>query len=104
MMTTMAQTHSPYPVGMQQHAGVPPHMVGVPQHPQQGQPTSGMPPQMHMAASGPGGPQMSHPGAMMGGMPSGMNGPNTHAMQHISPQQQAYLQQQQRLACEYGPA
>lgn len=101
MMTSLAQAHSPYPVGLQ-HPGVPQgHMAGVPHNPgQQGQPGPGMPQQMHMGVSGPG-PQVSQPGAMMGGMPPGSVGPSAHALQHLNPnQQQALYQQQQAMACK----
>lgn len=104
MMTTLAQTHAPYPPGMQQHPGMPPHMAGVP-HNQPGQPGPGMPQQMHMV-SGPGGPQVTQAGTMMGVMPPGAGGPNAHALQHLNPgQQQAHMFQQQQQAqaqqCQY---
>lgn len=84
-------------------------MAGV--HPQQGVPPGqGMPQQaFQMAVSGPGGPHMTQPGAMMGGIPPGMAGPggaNAHAMQHLNPNQamfQQQQQQQQQLACMYIP-
>jgi hypothetical protein len=99
MMTSLAQSHSPYPGGIQQHPGVPQGhpMAGVPHNPgqqMQGQP--GMNPQMHMGVSGPGGPQVSQAGALMGGMPPGAGGPSAHALQHLNPQaQQAQMYQQQ---------
>jgi hypothetical protein len=67
-----------------------------------GQP--GMAPQMHMGVSGPGGPQVSQAGAMMGGIPQGAGGPNAHALQHLNPgaAQQAQMYQQQ-MACESIP-
>lgn len=56
-----------------------------------------MPQQMHMGVSGPGGPQVSQAGALMGGMPPGAGGPSTHALQHLNPgqAQQAQMYQQQ---------
>lgn len=79
-------------------------MAGVPHNPGQqipGQP--GMNPQMHMGGvSGPGGPQVSQAGALIGGMPPGVGGPSAHALQHLNPgqAQQAQLYQQQQLACK----
>lgn len=99
-MTSLAQAYSPHPGGI--HPGVPqghpmPHNQG-----QQGQP--GMPQQMHMGVSGPGGPQVSQAGALMGGMPPGAGIPSAHALQHLNPnqaaQQQQMLQQQQQMACK----
>lgn len=96
-MSSLQQPHPPYPVGIQ-HQGVPQgHMAGMP-HNQgpQGQQGPGMPQQMHMGVSGPGGPQVTQAGAMMGGMPPGAGVPNAHALQHLNPnQQQAIFQQQQ---------
>jgi hypothetical protein len=106
MMSLGPQSHSPYPGAMQQHPGVPQGhpMAGMPHN--QGQQIPGQPgmnPQMHMV-SGPGGPQVSQAGAMMGGMPPGAGGPSQHALQHLQPgaaQQAAYLQQQQQqMACK----
>jgi hypothetical protein len=61
-------------------------------------------PQMHMGVSGPGGPQVSQPGAMMGGMPPGAGGPSAHALQHLNPNQaqqaQMFQQQQQQQMCK----
>jgi hypothetical protein len=81
-------------------------MAGVPHNPGQqvpGQP--GMPQQMHMGVSGPGGPQVSQAGAMMGGMPPGAGGPSAHALQHLNPgqaqQQQAQMFQQQQAMCKF---
>ena len=57
-----------------------------------------MNPQMHMGVSGPGVPQVSQAGVMMGGMPPGAGGPSQHALQHLNPgaaQQAAFLQNQQ---------
>lgn len=97
---SLAQSHSPYPAGIQQHPGGVPQghpMAGVPHAPGQqipGQP--GMPQQMHMGVSGPGGPQVTQAGALMGGMPPGAGGPSAHALQHLNPgQQQAQMYQQQ---------
>jgi len=78
-------------------------MAGMPQHQGQqmpGQP--GMAPQMHMGVSGPGGPQISQPGAMMGGMQPGTGVPSAHALQHLNPAaaQQAQMYQQQ-MACKF---
>lgn len=75
-------------------------MAGV-QHPGQqvpGQP--GMPQQMHMGVSGPGGPQVTQ--AMMGGMPPGAGGPSAHALQHLNPGQAQQAQQiyQQQAMCK----
>ena len=69
MMTSLAQSYSPHPGGIQQHPGVPQGhpMAGVPHNQGQqvpGQP--GMPQQMHMGVSGLEGPQVSQAGAMMG--------------------------------------
>lgn len=97
------QSHSPYPVGLQ-HQGVPQgHMAGMPHNQgQQGQPGPGMPQQMHMGVSGPGGPQVTQAGAMMAGMPPGAGGPNAHALQHLNPNQQAAMfQQQQQMSKPY---
>lgn len=101
-MTSLAQNHSPYPGGIQ-HPGVPQGhpMAGVPHNPGQqmpGQP--GMNPQMHMGVSGPGGPQVSQAGAMMGGMPPGAGGPSAHAMQHLNPQTQQAQQMYQQQMCK----
>jgi hypothetical protein len=107
MMTSLAQSYSPHPGGIQQHPGVPQGhpMAGVPHNPGQqvpGQP--GMPQQMHMGVSGPGGPQVSQAGAMMGGMPPGAGGPSAHALQHLNPgqaqQAQAQMYQQQAM-CKF---
>lgn len=105
MMTSLAQAYSPHPGGIQQHPGVSQgHPMAVPHNPgQQGQP--GMPQQVHMGVSGPGGPQVTQAGALMGGMPQGAGGPSAHALQHLNPNhaQQAQLlqQQQQAMACKY---
>ncbi|PQE17357.1 Topoisomerase II-associated PAT1 protein [Rutstroemia sp. NJR-2017a BVV2] len=87
-----------------QHPGVPQgHMAGMPHNPgHQGQPGQGMPQQMHMGVSAPGGPQVSQAGAMMAGMPPGAGGPNAHALQHLNPNQQALYQQQQQ-AMNFNP-
>jgi hypothetical protein len=103
---SVAPSHSPYPGGIQQHPGGPQGhpMAGVPHNmgqPMPGQPS--MPQQMHMGVSGPGGPQVSQAGALMGGMPPGAGGPSAHALQHLNPgQQQAQMYQQQmgQMACE----
>ena len=104
MMTSLAQSYSPHPGGIQQHPGAPQGhpMAGVPHNPGQqvpGQP--GMPQQMHMGVSGPGGPQVTQAGAMMAGMPPGAGGPSAHALQHLNPGQQAQAQmfQQQQAMC-----
>ena len=110
MMSSLAQTYSPHPGGIQQHPGVPQAhpMAGVPHNPGQqvpGQPA--MPQQMQMGVSGPGGPQVTQAGAMMGGMPPGAGGPSAHALQHLNPgqaQQQAQAQAQmyqQQAMCKY---
>ena len=105
---SLAQQHSPYPGGIQGHPGVPgAHpMAGMPHNQVQqmpGQP--GMVPQMHMGVSGPGGPQVSQAGALMGGMPPGAGGPSAHALQHLNPgaaQQAQLYQQQQQMACKFS--
>lgn len=97
----MAQSYSPHPAGLQ-HPGVAQGHPMAPGHPQQvvGQP--GMPPQMHMGVSGPGGPQVSQAGGLMGVMPPGVGGPGVPsaiALQHLNPNQaQLYQQQQQQQA------
>ena len=108
MMASVAQPYSPHPGALQQHPGMAPGhpMAG---HPQQGvQPSPGMTQQgfpMAVGVSGPGVPQVSQPGAMMGGMPPGISGPATNAMalQHLNPAlyQQQQQQQQQQMACTY---
>ena len=104
MMTSLAQSFSPHPGAIQQHPGVPQGhpMAGVPHPGQQvpGQP--GMPQQMHMGVSGPGGPQVTQAGAMMGGMPPGAGGPSAHALQHLNPGQAQQAQQmyQQQQMCK----
>jgi hypothetical protein len=62
-----------------------------------------MPQQMHMGVSGPGGPQVTQAGAMMGGMPPGAGGPSAHALQHLNPgqAQQAQMFQQQQAMCKF---
>ncbi len=105
MMTSLAQGYSPHPGGMQPHPGMAQgHPMAVPHNPgQPGQPGPGMPQQMHMGVSGPGGPQVSQAGAMMGGMPPGAGGPSQHALQHLNPnqaQQAQMFQQQQAMACK----
>lgn len=56
---------------------------------------------MHPGVSGPGGPQVSQAGPMMGAMPPGANGgqggpgmPNAHALSHLNPAQAHLFQQQ----------
>jgi hypothetical protein len=108
MMTSLAQSYSPHPGGIQKHPGVPQGhpMAGVgPHNPGQqvaGQP--GMPPQMQqMGVSGSGPAQVSQAGAMMGGMPPGAGGPSAHALQHLNPgsaQQAQIYQQQQAQMCK----
>ncbi|OLN86198.1 Transcriptional activator ptaB [Colletotrichum chlorophyti] len=67
---------------------------GMPHNPsQQGPPGGGMPHQMHMAVSGPGG--QVNPNQLMGGMPPGAGGPNAHALQHLNPAQNPMFQQNQ---------
>lgn len=109
MMTSVAQSYSPHPAGLQQHPGVAQGhpMSGV--LPQQGGPPGpGMPQQaFHMGVSGPGVQQASQTGAMMAGIPPGLNGPggpNAHALQHLNPNQALYQQQQQQqqMACTYS--
>ena len=67
--------------------------------------------QMHPGVSGPGGPQVSQAGPMMGGMPPGAGTagpggpmPNAHALSHLTPTQ-AHMFQQQAFPqnCEYFP-
>ncbi|KAI8252524.1 hypothetical protein K4K56_008968 [Colletotrichum sp. SAR 10_98] len=66
---------------------------GMPHNPnQQGPPGGGMPHQMHMAVSGPGG--QVNPNQLMGGMPPGAGGPNAHALQHLNPQNPMFQQNQ----------
>lgn len=101
MMTSLAQAHSsPHPGGIQHPGGFQGHpmqgAMAVPHSQGQGQP--GMPQQMHMGVSGPGGPQVSQAGALMGGMPPGAGGPSAHALQHLNPQAQMLQQQQQQAA------
>lgn len=74
------------------------------QHPN-GHPGAGMVQQMHPGVSAPGGPQVSQPGPMMGGMPPGAGtvgpggpggpGPNAHALSHLNPAQAHMLQNNQ---------
>ena len=102
MMTSLAQAHSsPHPGGIQHPGGFQGHpmqgAMAVPHSQGQGQP--GMPQQMHMGVSGPGGPQVSQAGALMGGMPPGA-GPSAHALQHLNPQAQMLQQQQQAAMCK----
>ncbi|KAE8442046.1 hypothetical protein EG329_003903 [Mollisiaceae sp. DMI_Dod_QoI] len=109
MMTSLAQGYSPHPGGMQPHPGMAQgHPMAVPHNPgQPGQPGPGMPQQMHMGVSGPGGPQVSQAGAMMGGMPPGAGGPSQHALQHLNPnqaQQAQMFQQQQAMAFAGNPS
>ncbi len=103
-MSSLAQTYSQHPGGMQQqHPGMAQgHPMAVPHNPgQQGQPGPGMQ-QMQMGVSGPG-PQVSQGGAMMGGMPPGAGGPSQHALHHLNPgqAQQAQFMQQQQAMCKY---
>jgi hypothetical protein len=102
MMTSMAQSYSPHPAGMQVPGVGQGHPMG-PGHLQQGgQPGPGMPPQMHMGVPGAGGPQVTQAGSMLGGMPAGAmgpGGPSVHALQHLNPNQ-AQLYQQQQMACK----
>ncbi|CRK10860.1 hypothetical protein BN1723_009194 [Verticillium longisporum] len=96
MMTSMGPSFAGHPAGMHQHPGVPGHPMapGMPHNPsQQGAPGGGMPQQMHMAVSGPGG--QVNPAAMMGGMPPGAGAPNAHALQHLNPAQAQMFQQGQ---------
>lgn len=107
-MMSLAQSHSPYPAGIQQHPGVPQGhpMAGMPHNPGQQVPgQQGMPQQMHMGVSGPGGPQVSQAGALMGGMPPGSGGPSAHALQHLNPGQPQqggpmYQQQMGQMGCK----
>ncbi|KAF3344013.1 PTAB protein [Verticillium dahliae] len=95
-MTSMGPSFAGHPAGMHQHPGVPGHPMapGMPHNPsQQGAPGGGMPQQMHMAVSGPGG--QVNPAAMMGGMPPGAGAPNAHALQHLNPAQAQMFQQGQ---------
>lgn len=86
--------------GIPQH-GLPPGHHPMAQHPNAGHPGPGMVQQMHPGVSGPGGPQVSQAGPMMGGMPpgagtSGPGGPmpNAHALSHLNPAQAHMFQQQ----------
>lgn len=57
-----------------------------------------------MGVSGPGGPQINPTAMMAAGMPPGVSGPGGHGIQHMSPQQQAMLFQQQQMnhmACTF---
>ena len=102
-MASMGPAFSPHPGAMQQHPGVPqghpglaPGMAHNPSQP--GQP--GAIPQhlvAQMGVSGPGGPQINPAAMMTAGMPPGVAGPGAHAMQHLNPQQQAILFQQQQM-------
>ncbi|KUJ13152.1 uncharacterized protein LY89DRAFT_699108 [Mollisia scopiformis] len=110
MMTSLAQSYSPHPGGMQPHPGMAQGHPGmaVPHNPgQPGQPGPGMPQQLHMGVSGPG-PQVSQAGVMMGGMPPGAGGPSQHALQHLNPnqaaQQQQLFQQQQIAFANANPS
>lgn len=101
-MTSMGPSFAGHPAGMHQHPGVPGHPMapGMPHNQgQPGAPGGGMPQQMHMAASGPGG--QVNPAALMGGMPPGAGGPNAHALQHLNPAQNAMFQQGQFGNCTY---
>ncbi len=104
----MAQPYAAHPGGLPQHAGGPHGHPMAPGHPSnQGQPGGGQAPgqgitqQVHSGVSGPGGPQGSQAGAMVGGMPpgSGPGGPSAHALSHLNPnptQQQVFQHQQQQ--------
>ena len=71
--------------------------------------------QMHPGIAGPGGPQVSQAGPMMGGMMQGGGppnisgvGPSQHALSHLNPHQNHLLaqqqQQQMQQACKlHGP-
>lgn len=99
MMTQPFPAHQ----GMPQH-GFPPNHPMAAQHPN-GHPGAGMVQQMHPGVSAPGGPQVSQPGPMMGGMPPGAGtvgpggpggpGPNAHALSHLNPAQAHMLQNNQ---------
>ncbi|KAJ5595966.1 Transcriptional activator ptaB [Penicillium hetheringtonii] len=86
----MAQTF-PAHQGMPQHGMAPGHHPMAAQHPNAGHPGPGMVQQMHPGVSGPGGPQGSQAGPMMGGMPPGAGAggpgpvPNAHALSHLNP-------------------
>ncbi|GKT51561.1 uncharacterized protein ColSpa_11742 [Colletotrichum spaethianum] len=104
-MTSMGPSFAGHPAGMQQHPGVPGHPMaqGMPHNPgQQGPPGGGMPHQMHMAVSGPGG--QVNPNQLMGGMPPGAGGPNAHALQHLNPAQNPMFQQNQFGNCMSTPS
>jgi hypothetical protein len=105
-MISMAQTfaHGGMPGhGGMQHGGHP-MTQGHPsnQGAAGGQPGVSMGQQMHMGmASGPGAPQVTQAGQMMGGIPHnggpGGVGPNAHAMSHLAAHPQSMLQQQQQI-------
>ena len=98
-MTSLGGQAYSHPGGIP-HPGAPqghPMQAGMAVPHSQGQVQPGMPQQMHMGVSGPGGPQVSQAGVMMGGgMPPGAGGPSAHALQHLNPQQQMLQQQQQQ--------
>lgn len=95
----------PFPAhqGIPQHSGLPPgHPMAHAQHPNAVHPGAGIVPQVHPGVSGPGGPQMTQAGPMMGGMPpgaatTGPGGPvpNAHALSHLGPTQAQIFQQPQ---------
>jgi hypothetical protein len=84
----MLTTSYPHSQGMAQQGMPQGHPMSGPGGPNPGH-------QMHpgMGVSGPNGP-VSQAGPMMGMQP-GMGGPNSHAMQHLQPQQQHMFAQQQ---------
>lgn len=115
MMASMPQPFAGHQAGMSTHAGVVhgghPMVQGHPSN--QGVPGGGQQPgvsmgqQMHAGVTGPGGPQVTQAGPMMGGMmqgggPPGVSGggiPSAHAMSHLTPghQGQVFAAQQQHM-------
>ena len=106
----MAQPFNTHP-GIGGHAGVAhggqPMVHGHPSHqgvPGGQQPGVSMGQQIHPGITGPGGPQVSQAGPMMGGMMQGGGppnvsgvGPSQHALSHLNPHQgQLYAQQHQQ--------
>ncbi|KAE9572255.1 hypothetical protein CGMCC3_g11602 [Colletotrichum fructicola] len=86
---------------MQQHPGVPGHPMGpgMPHNPnQQGPPGGGMPHQMHMAVSGPGGQHLNPQNPMFQQNQFAQNFNNPAAMAHATQMAQQRLFQQQQQA------
>ena len=106
MMASMAQPFTANPASMSAHTGGP-HLGHHPGHPpNQGMPGGGQQPgvsmgqQIHAGVTGPGGPHVSQPGPMMGGISQGggpsVGGPSAHALSHLNPahSQQMFSQPQ----------